>query len=105
MSKHYWFIYTFENNTTFAITRVKIIDNDNMGNIVIMPVDENGCFMKIPFDSMIVDHTSIFNTKREALISLRNTLKIALYNIDEFLENRFIGDGGSSLHIPDKIIK
>jgi len=103
--KFKWFIYTFNKNTTFAIVRVKVIDNDSIGNIVISPVDGNGHFINIPFDSMIVDCDNVFDTKKEALISLRKTLKIALYNVNDFIEKRLIDEGGCDLHIPDKIIR
>ena len=103
--KFKWFIYTFQRNTTFALVKVKAIDNDSIGNVVVSPVNEHGDFVNIPFDSMIVDSGNLYDTKKEALIALRNTLRIALYNVNEFIEERLIDGGGCELHIPDKIIR
>ena len=101
MNKPKYIIYAFSRALSFAIIKVAVVGIDKGRNCIVVPISGNGTFQNIPFDTWTVSRYEVYNSQKEALMALRDKVRMTAANINDFLEHRVIDGSIPQLRIPN----
>ena len=93
-NKQYWLASLSERDLGLDFERVEVVR--------FMPGDSRAVVVRLCSELLVVSCNKLFTDPKDALRQLRTPIANLLHNIDDFLNNRVIGENGvmGELHVP-----